>query len=95
MGISKITIEKEDWLKYLKDNVEHSLKILRQIQRESTEPEPNQYLEGQMATMRHIDLMMGQLIEDGWNKENVINNFYTLKMNDNKFEKKYKEIWSK
>ena len=91
----KITIEKEDWLKYLKDKVNYSLNVLKQINDENKNPQSSQYLEGQITTMRNIELIISQLIDDGWNKENIINNFYILKMKDKSFEKKYKKIWKK
>jgi len=84
--MNKIIIENKDIFKFIHDKLKVSIRALSSI-------ESNKYLDGQIATLRSLELIFSQLLEEGWSKENVINNFYRLTLGSKEFEKKYKEIW--
>ena len=51
------------------------------------------YLFGQLRTLENLEFIISQLLDQGWDKKSVINNFYRLKLKDKRVEKKYKELF--
>jgi len=86
--MNDIKIESADVIRYLADVFDEKCKELSIIKNK------NDYVNGQLATMRNIAHTFSMLVDPKvWNAHNVINNFYRLQRKDKRFEKKYKKIW--
>jgi len=104
----EVKIENKDIFKYIRDKLSYAIKGFNEILKKDYPEEMETkklsefevdenfqkgYLFGQLKTLEHLEFIISQLLEFGWNEENVINNFYRLKLKDKRFEEKYKEIW--